>query len=538
MLAASTAAAAMYEGVEQIVAVHVQITLPAAAAAYDDVTLAIDSVEVDASTTTDMPDGTRLLTGYPAREATVVLSGLVDQDDETKTAAWLFGPYSTTSPLYGSDVLYCQITVDMGVHTPGSYGTPEMIRKFTGRVDEVAVDPQSGAVTFTCIDNRSLLRSIPDLSAVVATRSTTLTGADAISAILAASGSGVTSVLDPSLNALQVIPTVSGDPWQVIQQIADAELAVAGFDEYGVFRFTNRATLRTKPSVRDVTSRISLKELQIGLSAASVINRVTVPYTSWAFSTPTVVGQLESVWRVAPQSSRTITLHPETLVTSLDSTVSKLPTGHVTDDGRSWFRASSDRNGVDEFTGALTFAISQPDSQTIRVVVHNQATRTSAYLVTPSNYTDLPVGTPSLWLGGVLVTPADELTADEQWPPGAAASSRWGEQAYQMDSNAWIQDGDSADLLAVDILADSPRPRPDLTGVSIVPDFRLQLTDRIHLIDPDRSLVDEYAVLFGENIHIEAGQVSHSIDARAITFPGGWVLGATGRTELAAATNI
>jgi hypothetical protein len=37
---------------------------------------------------------------------------------------------------------------------------------------------------------------------------------------------------------------MEGDPWQVIQQIADAEFAVAGFDESGMFRFKNRATIR------------------------------------------------------------------------------------------------------------------------------------------------------------------------------------------------------------------------------------------------------------------------------------------------------
>lgn len=538
MQASTVAVTAMYEGVEQIVAVSVRFTLPAAAAAYNDVTLAVDSVTVDASTTTDMPDGTRLQVGYPAREATIVLSGLVDQTDESKTAAWLFGPYSTDSPLYRSDVLYCPVTVDLGMYPEGSYGVPEMLRKFTGVIDAAAVDPQAGTVTLTCIDRRSLLRSIPNLGAVAGSQSMTLTSRDAITAILAAAGGGFATALDPSLNVLQVIPPVSGDPWQVIQQIADAELAVAGFDEYGVFRFTNRATLASAGSVRDVTSAASLKTLQIASSAASVVNRVTVPYTSWNFAAPSLVYQLRTVWRILPQETRTITMRPDTLVTSLDLTVSKLPDGHTANDGRSYFRASSDRSGITEFPGTLTFAVSQPDSQTIKVVVKNTATRTTAWLASPASYADLTVGTPSLWIGGVAVTPDDELTADVQWPPGAAASSRWGEVAYQAQSNPWVQDDATAADLADDILADSPRPRPDLTDISIVPDFRLQLTDRIRLVDPDRSGVDEYAVIFGENIHIEDGQVSHSLDARTVTFPGGWVLGVAGRTELGVTTYI
>src|SRR3954471_11211812 len=127
--------ATLVEGVEYIAAWKVNLTLPAAASAYNDVTLAVERVEIDASTTTDLPEGSRFQVGYPAMECSFTLSGMVDQRDASKTAAWLFGRYSTTSPLYHADAVYSPVTVDLGLYTSASAGTPELIRKFTGVVD-------------------------------------------------------------------------------------------------------------------------------------------------------------------------------------------------------------------------------------------------------------------------------------------------------------------------------------------------------------------------------------------------------------------
>ena len=117
----------------------------------DDLTLAVQAVEIDASTTTDLPDGSRFQVGYPAMQATVTLGGLIDPNDETKTAAWLFGRYSATSPMYRHDALAAPVTVDLGLYTDASNGIPMLLRKFTGEVDEYTVN-DDGTVSFTCID--------------------------------------------------------------------------------------------------------------------------------------------------------------------------------------------------------------------------------------------------------------------------------------------------------------------------------------------------------------------------------------------------
>lgn len=124
---------------------------------YPDVTTSVESFQVDRQLTTDMPAGTRLLAGYPAAQATVVLSGMVDPADASKDAAWLFDPWNADSPLYGLDPSGSPITVAEGVYTePGK--AAEMLQVFPGEIDEALVDLVGGTVTLTCIDTRNRLR--------------------------------------------------------------------------------------------------------------------------------------------------------------------------------------------------------------------------------------------------------------------------------------------------------------------------------------------------------------------------------------------
>src|SRR3954466_4450454 len=196
MLAASGPFGTLVAGVDHYAAWRGANPPPAAAGAYDDVTLAVERVEIDASTTTDLPEGSRFQVGYPAMECSFTLSGMVDQRDASKTAAWLFGRYSTTSPLYHADAVYSPVTVDLGLYTSTSAGTPELIRKFTGVIDSYVVN-DDGSVEFTCIDAmRAKLRSVPASPVVVTAPpyNSGLTAEYQIDALLrAASGTAVST---------------------------------------------------------------------------------------------------------------------------------------------------------------------------------------------------------------------------------------------------------------------------------------------------------------------------------------------------------
>lgn len=759
MLATSSGVAASIGGATYTMLARVQITLPGSV--LSDVTLSVESLSIDVTQTTDMPDGTRIEAGYPAAGCDLTLSGSVVYSGTTYTAAGLFSPYSTGSPLYRQSVLGCQVTVDVAVIGGSSTeANPEWLRKFTGTIDTLTVDPVAGTVELECIDYRNKLRSLPNLPPVitvppynagltsefavdyllrqatsqafsswpaqrpncvyaaglrgsvwpeVGTLDTSAnawsvptfapgafgsaltdydpriglfgptsllaapvtsrffcefwaTGLDTVnsSGILpqvglaldagsAANGFVVTAgdgtvgglsdpfdpmvgvafngvandeasnaayiagtpsagahyvavkatysggtwsgtmqfdstvqsfsgaigtappfdnvqvwayggatveavqislesspvanntfvpqaVLDPSLNSLQVIPALSGDPWQIIQQIADAEQAVAGFDESGVFRFTNRNTLKSSTSVRQVTSSTSLKSLQFSSSQGSTYGSVTVPYDGWNFGTAGLLYAIKQAHSIPAHTTRswTVTLPDGALAAAVDNNASVLPQGHATTDGNSWFRMSSDSGGLNEYL-AVTVTLTVISPSKIQVTVTNTGNK-RAYTIAPAatanggTYTDIAAGTPSLWIGGQPVTQADEMTTT--FTVNSALP------ALTLDSNPWIQDDDTAAQLAFDLADDLSVPKPDLTNISIVPDPRLQLGDRIEIVDPDTSGIDEYATLWGWALSLSDTDWSMTIDARAVAAPGQWILDVPGRSELGLTTFI
>lgn len=123
---------------------------------YPDATMAVESITVEREITTDMPAGTRLISGYPTATATVVLSGNMDPTDENTNAAAVFGPYaSLQNPTYHSDDIDSPVVIMQGVYNGA--GT-ELLTVFTGGVDDVLVDPEAGTATLTCLDGRNRLR--------------------------------------------------------------------------------------------------------------------------------------------------------------------------------------------------------------------------------------------------------------------------------------------------------------------------------------------------------------------------------------------
>jgi hypothetical protein len=757
MLATSSGVATAIGSNTYTMLVRAQITLPGNV--LQDVSLSVESLSIDVTQTTDMPDGTRIESGYPAMTCDLTLSGAVVYSGTSYTAAALFSPYSTSSPLYRQSVLNCVVTVDVAViGGTSTEANPEWLRKSTGTIDTLTVDPVAGTVELECIDYRNMLRSLPNLSPVipsspynagltsefaidyllrqatnyatsswpaqrpscvfaagmrgslwpeVGTLDTTnaralptfaqgafgsalsgfvtqpgnpptallaspvtsrlfcefwVTGLDTVNSngtlpqagaaiyagtahngftVTAGNGtvgglsdpfdpmvgisfngvtndegsnaaympgtpsagahyvavkatysggtwsgtmqfdstvqsfSGATGTAPPfdhlqfwavngatieavqvsiesspvanntftpqaqfdkSLNTLQVIPALSGDPWQVIQQIVDAEQAVAGFDESGIFRFTNRKTLKSSSSVRQVTSSTSLKSLQFSASQGSTYGSVTVPYDGWNFGTAGLLYTIKQAHSIPPHTTRswTVTLPDGTLAAAVDNNASVLPQGHTTTDGNSWFRMSSDSGGLNEYL-AVTVTLTVISPSKIQVTVTNTGNK-RAYTIAPAatanggTYTDIAAGTPSLWIGGQPVTQADEMTTTFTVNPALPALT--------LDSNPWIQDDDTAAQLAFDLADDLSVAKPDLTNISIVPDPRLQLGDRIEIVDPVTSGIDEYATLWGWSLSLSDSDWSMTVDARAVAAPGQWILGVTGRTELGLTTFI
>jgi len=769
-------------GASQTVDHKVTILLPVAAAAYDDVSLVVESISVDRQLTTDMPDGTRLITGYPAASATITLSGLVDRTPgASKTVAWLLNPSEPTSPLYRSDALGSIVTVQAGLF-PGGVATAELFTVFTGTVDDYTVDMLAGTVTLTCLDYRSKLNSsamlpsfagddsvfagtsfiYPGLTALwpldylirangvyagppqrigcifymsghgslwpekgVINSSTALYGTfdgtrpfppewvpgkfagqapatcnvgvaasaplstgssivfegwvetfavadtniaysivqngvnDSESAVeiymdsdstghirvglvairrsggafvtggptaYSATGTGwhqvtvraeftgattatftvwldgvaqtainltglsafsndgtfvtlnaanpvdswqvavnetiplptvftPTAVLEASLNTLTAMPDVTGqDTWSVIQQIAQAEGAIAGFDELGIFQFTNRTTLQEQVDQRTITPTYSLKTLDQEMGLSFVRNHIQVPVNKLQVQPPSTVWAAADAIEILPNSTYTQVITTDNPVVNVDTSGSVMPSGGGTP-GLTYFRACTNPNGNGGERTLLTVTVTQLGPATLLLSVTSPYTY-PVWLVSPATgaYPASADGQPRMWIGGSFVvassgstdnaaggaTPA-AVIADAQWPPaseGGATLNPRGERLLVVTSNLFLQQVDSGQPFADDLLIDLYKPRPLWRNTQIVPDPRLQLGDRVAVIDPVTTMIDDSAMIVGVHISITRTDWGQTLDLRSIGTPGGWILGVAGRSNLGVSTYV
>jgi hypothetical protein len=345
------------------------------------------------------------------------------------------------------------------------------------------------------------------------------------------------AVLDPAaFTPLDAVPPISGDPWQTLQQMGDASLSVLGFDEGGTFRATGRATLRSSASVRDVTATTSLKTLAFETSAAGAANVVQVPYSGWEFGASTLVYTAKARNKIAARTTRvwTVKLDEGSLVAQVASPAVYLGAGQSISNGQTRYRVSLDRYGLNEHPNPPDVTLTQPDPGRITITVANH-TGQDAWLVSPANYVDMDVGVPALWINGIAVAQADEQTTSFSLP---ALDPNVGDVVVALSSNPWSQDSDTAEALAFSLCDELYQPGPNITGIDIIPDPRLQLMDRVHLVDADVSGIDEYVILWGWTLSFADSAWSQSIDARAVAAPGQWILEVAGRSELGTATWI
>ena len=164
MQGSSTGYADMAEGRVPVAETLVEVDLPGGI--YPDLTLAASNIEIQASNTSSLPSQVGLAGGQPSMTADFTLSGMVDPTDASKTAAWLFRRYNTDSPLWRTDAMQSPVRISAGGYPEGCAGVPELIRQFTGYVDDYECNTD-GSVTFHCIDGWTRLRKLPGAVASV-----------------------------------------------------------------------------------------------------------------------------------------------------------------------------------------------------------------------------------------------------------------------------------------------------------------------------------------------------------------------------------
>lgn len=363
-----------------------------------------------------------------------------------------------------------------------------------------------------------------------------------------------TVLMDPSLNNLTALPDVSGkDVWSILQDIAAAENAVIGFDELGVLHFRNRSTITSSSSVRSVTSSSSLLTLDSVEQMSLCATHIQVPVNALTITDPKTVWAASNVFDVDAFGTFVTTIQtndPVANISSPDSgffpnpsTVAGVPQWV---EGLTYWRAATNADGSGSaVTVGVTVSIVQLSGTKLQLTIHNSNPFPVHLANPPGN--ESPIGRPSLIIGGQQITSKataldgttnpSSITADAQWPPGNAQSNPlFGEILLQVPANDWIQDVGSSQTLSVDLLSDLHIPKPLIRNCDIVADPRLQLLDRVTIVDPDVSQINADAMVIGIQTSLSATDWKQTIDARMWYTPGGWALGVTGKSELALTT--
>lgn len=347
-----------------------------------------------------------------------------------------------------------------------------------------------------------------------------------------------------SLNVITALPDVVGQSAAgAMQTIAQAENAVVYFDETGILRFVNRNSIKLQSSARSITSTTSLASLdsleQMSLCATHIqvpVNQLTIGPVGYVWAASTVLA-------VSGGTPLTFTATTTSISLGISTTDWGYYVAGTTGAGLTTWQACTTPDGLGSpLTSGITVTVVQTSATQLQVTITNSNAYT-AYLVTPNGVTG-PVssfaGSPALVIGGKSVTTVNgSIAADSQFPyQNAVSNTTFGEVLLQVSSNDWLQDLPTAQNLASDLLDDLHYPKPLLRNVSIVADPRLQLLDRVTIVDPDVTQINSDVLAIGIEMQMSDGAWTQSLDARAWARPGAWILGQAGSSELGSTTFV
>jgi hypothetical protein len=390
-----------------------------------------------------------------------------------------------------------------------------------------------------------------DHTSLAPTNTATLEGVQVTAESAGAFNNGFspTLILDPagSLNPLTALPDVTGQTvWGTLQNIATAEAAVIGFDESGLCHFRNRNTIQNAASVRTLTSSSALIGADTYIQRSLVATHVQVPVNQLQ------VTALATVWK----ATSTIACPPGTMVIYANTqnpvvNVVAADSGYLPGSpnwANTYWRGcrTADGTGV-AVTAGISIAVAQQSGSVLQVTITN-SNGFYVYLVDP--FGTPSQGQPTLFLAGQAVTTTPTgaesapttasgiITADAQWPPlvgttgGAATNTLFGEILLALPENDWLQDLPTGNALAWDILASLHLPIPLYRNVTFPVDQRLQMVDRVSILDSDVSMITNDALIIGKQTNMSNGQWTQTCDMQGLYRPGHWVLGLAGSSEL------
>ena len=311
---------------------------------------------------------------------------------------------------------------------------------------------------------------------------------------------GFVSEADVSLGALDLvsIPDVDGrESWAVAQEIAQAELGMVGFSEAGRFFFRSRADLAAV-TVPVATWGVDLvDDVRPTVSADALITRVTakvrsVTGTPWA---PGPDNDKPSVVADAPDSGISIPVGTSSVLvtSSTPLVVDTQAMSVITTAAGAWQAPAAvvlcySASGATRYTGGQVRAWLSPVSMTSWRVTFVNSSGFVLYAAWPSEWvTDntpfgMKAGDPGLWINGTAFETgkAVELVVDRSNTAGVTA---WGTRTHELAQSPWRQDAARVATFVDGLLADTSKPRAQVSDITVPADPRWQIGDPVRVSD-------------------------------------------------------
>jgi hypothetical protein len=316
-----------------------------------------------------------------------------------------------------------------------------------------------------------------------------------------------TAIVMAGKNHLLANPATDDEQaWGILQKLAEAENGWAGFTETGVPFFRSRDFFAIPPqtiSQRTLRSTDAITDIDTDESVDSIRNHIVVHgAVPMIATTRGDVWRLEAPWGMPPGGTLTVWANFDNPAFSVSPTIVYAGTGL-----QSRYLAARARDGTGGAVSNLSFNVTIW-AQSAKIVITNP-NAFDVYMVAPTGSGN-PPGAPFLVLCGLPVyftDPSGANTSQRQEASDQTSIDTYGEQLYQerAEDNVWLQDQVHLGQKAADLLAQLKDGKPSVQNLTIVADPRLQLGDRVTLVDSGGVQINEDQQLAEINTSFTSG---------------------------------
>lgn len=333
-----------------------------------------------------------------------------------------------------------------------------------------------------------------------------------------------TAYLDKSLAPLVVVPhsDTARDCRQLLIDLTGAEYGMSIFDELGEFYFFNRQRWSRAPgntSQLSVTSTNALSDTDINQSADGVFNQITVDFQPYGIQLHGQVYQLSKTVGVHSGATFDYWIHMPYPVLGLDvgaptapngqaGTLPPLVAGPYANSGYrcSWWPDGRhpSGSGLSDPPTNVEVDVTVIDDQTVKCTITNNESN-PIYMVSGSDQAAGTRGQPAIVLFGRAVIINDTSAGDNSGQAtsytvdDSASQDEYGVRPLELNAgDEWCQSLTVAASVGDDQLAYLKDLHPTVTNFVIKAHPGLQIGDRISASDPSATLLNESAIVVGD----------------------------------------